>query len=74
MALKDVKYKQCELSNGTRRQVAWIPEKFAQTGKVLRLHDEDGWRVKSVGSVTLTGDIVSERSQDYKRTRQASDA
>ena len=40
--------KQCRLQKGDRYQVAWLPVKFAVTGKYLRLHDEDGWLVVKV--------------------------
>jgi hypothetical protein len=71
--------RQCGLRCGNAVQRAWIPERFAVAGKFLKLHDrdsgqwEDGWQVTSVGDGVLPSDVVTERSQDYKRTRQASD-
>ncbi len=42
-------YVQCELKKDNRTQIAWIPEKFATPGQVLRVKDrgtwEDGWLV-----------------------------
>ena len=59
-----------------RCQVSWIPEKFAKMGKVLKLLDNDnwvdGWRIVGVGARKLSKE-VSERSQDYKKQRPASD-
>ncbi len=73
---KTVYYRQCWLVRGPARQMAWIPEKFAAQGRYLRLTDagvsQDGWQVTSVGT-RLAEEIVRERSQDYKHTRQASD-
>ncbi len=69
-------YCQCWLVRGNARQMAWIPEKFAITGKYLRLTDagvsQDGWQVKNVGT-RMTEEYLRERSQDYKYTRRASD-
>ena len=54
-------------------QVAWIPEKFAVEGKFLRIGDSNGWKVETVGAISQTSQENNERSQDYKRTRKASD-
>lgn len=40
--------KQCLLRLGTIYQVAWLPVKFAVTGKWVKLHEVDGWRVVAV--------------------------
>ncbi len=69
-------YRQCWLMRGSARQMAWIPEKFAVTGRFLRLTNgeasEDGWQVTGVGA-QMAEETVRERSQDYKHTRRASD-
>ena len=69
-------YRQCWLSRGNSRQMAWIPEKFAVMGRFLKLTEEgvseDGWQVVGVGT-RLTEEYVRERSEDYKHTRRASD-
>ena len=69
-------YVQCRLTRGSARQTAWIPEKFARVGRVVRLTEagvtEDGWQVAGVGT-RLTEDYVRERSRDYLSTRRASD-
>ncbi|MBC8103317.1 MAG: hypothetical protein H7Z41_12075 [Cytophagales bacterium] len=71
-------YRQCGLQRANTRQRAWIPERFAVEGKVLGLKREDGvweegWLVATAGDIRLSGEVVSDRSQDYKRTRAASD-
>ncbi len=38
-------YRQCQLSKGTTKEVAWIRERFAKVGKYLRIKDSDGWHV-----------------------------
>ena len=63
---------QCYLKKGTRRAVVWIPEKFAVVGKIVKLIEEDGWEVFEVYN-TRSSKEVNERSQDYKKTRKASD-
>jgi hypothetical protein len=54
----------------------WIPEVFAEVGKVLKLKENDrwsdGWKVMKVYSRRESTE-VSERSKDYKKQRKASD-
>jgi hypothetical protein len=59
-------YKQCRLRNGTRYMVSWLPEKFAKKGKVLRLHDDDGWIVMDVWG-TDTEENVKARERVHIR-------
>ena len=66
-------YKQCRMTKKSAIDIAWIPEKFAVVGKYLRIGDDNGWKVESVSSVVQTSEENNERSQDYKRTRRASD-
>lgn len=65
------------LPEGRQTQVAWLPEKFAEVGRILKLKDndvwEDGWVVSSIGTALVSDEIITERSQDYKNTRKASD-
>ena len=69
-------YRQCWLTRGRARQMAWLPEKFAVAGRFLRLTEgglsEDGWQATGVGA-QMAEETVRERSQDYKHTRRASD-
>jgi len=59
-------------------QTSWIPSKLAVKGKFLKIKNlvtgrwSDGWKVAEVYAVHLT-EAVEDRSQDYKRTRKASD-
>ena len=66
-------YRQCTMKKKDSFQVAWIPERFAVMGKYLRIGEDDGWKVESVSNVVQTSEENNERSQDYKRTRKASD-
>ncbi len=63
-------YKQCKLVRGSQERVTWLPEKFANKGKVLRLRDDgewtDGWKVVEVWA-TETEERVVARERDYKR-------
>jgi len=74
-------HRQCKL----RRQegdriaftVSWIPEEHAVVGNTVGLRNEkkeweEGWRVITVSS-RVESQYLNERSQDYKRTRKASD-
>lgn len=60
------------MKKGTRRSVVWVPEKYAVLGKVVKLIEEDGWEIIEVYNTRPSAE-VNERSQDYKKTRKASD-
>ena len=68
-----MKYVQCNLQKGFEEITSWIPKKFAKKGRYLKIKDNDGWLVKSVGAVEMEEESVRDRSQDYKKTRIASD-
>jgi len=63
---------QCNLSRGSARKTAWLPQRFAKKGKALKIKGVDGWIVMSCGT-KLEEKKVLERSQDYKHQRKASD-
>lgn len=77
-------YRQCELRKFYKEEdfehyairVAWIPEEFAKPGRIVKIKIngdwDDGWSVVEAGA-RAPEDQVLERSQDYKRTRKASD-
>jgi hypothetical protein len=56
---------QCTLRRGSIVQHAWIPSEYAQTGKYVKLLDEDGWLVENTGAVS-DSDYVKTHSYDYK--------
>ncbi len=56
----------------------WIPEPFAQVGRVLKIRAQggpwvDGWKVQVVFASRSDGAEVLERSRDYRHQREASD-
>jgi len=65
-------YCQCQLKKGNVKTTSWLPEEYSKTGKFLMLKHDDGWEVISVGQPVDYRE-VNDRSQDYKRTRIASD-
>ena len=73
-----MKYWQCELLKGNVKVMSWLPQNIAQKGTYVKLlRDEvwsNGWRIEEVyrGAV-LDQDEITERSQDYKHQRKASD-
>lgn len=75
------KYKQVVLERieaiGHIVMTTHIPSKFAILGKEIKIKIEDewsyGWKVVHTGSLEVEENYVNERSQDYKRTRKASD-
>ena len=69
-------YRQCSLRKKTKEtshtQVSWIPERYAIKGKFLKLKEDNGWEVLSVGA-KQPASVVNQRSRDWKKTRKASD-
>lgn len=67
-----------EDSINTWKMIVWIPEEFAHVDNVIKIRDENDrelWNNYIVREVfnSLPSKYVMERSQDYKRTRDASD-
>lgn len=71
----DVKTRNCEV------QTIWIPSKYATEKRRVGLREktsqggvywDEGWVVDEIYN-TLPAEYVLERSQDYKKTREASD-
>ena len=58
-------------------KTVWIPSKFAVKNKKLYIDDPNGgrefWVVEEVYGKPVPYEEVNDRSQDYKRTREASD-
>ena len=42
-------YCQCELQKDDKHMVSWIPERYAIQGRILKLKNDNGWKVMSVG-------------------------
>lgn len=68
---------QCKLRRGNVEQVTWLPSKFAQKNKFLKLKNingdwEDGWEVIEVWKKLPTQEVL-ERERDYLHQREASD-
>ena len=63
---------------GMTQDTVWIPKRFAQVGKFIKVRDpkskewEDGWKVTACYTEAPSKQVL-ERSQDYKNTRDASD-
>lgn len=70
---------QCKLIKNNAVQQAWIDKRYAVKDKYVKIKQDDGtwddgWLVlESFDNVQVDSKIVNERSQDYKKTRQASD-
>jgi hypothetical protein len=65
-------YRQVELARGPKRDTAWIPIHFAQPGRHLRIHGEDGWRVVSAG-IILNDEELDYRINEYRDHRRSLD-
>lgn len=58
--------------------VAWIPEKFAQLGKYIRIKNEDGtwesgWKIKEIYDPRRDKKSLIAGESDYKNQRKVSD-
>lgn len=71
-------HRQCLLVKDRKDfKTTWIPEKFAEVGKVLKLKDdagnwEDGWLVIKVYSRKPSKEVDA-KSQEYKKHRHSTD-
>ena len=70
---KEVFYRQCVLQKGNTQQTAWIPEKFADTKKIVEISGDDGWHVTAVGSTRLDSKTANSMSRVHLQHRKASD-
>ena len=54
---------------GVWERVGWIPEKFAQVGRLLRIEDEGiwshGWRVAEVYDTRKSEDAITDSTSNY---------
>jgi hypothetical protein len=75
MGSNDRYYVQCELRSGSAKDIVWIPDKFAEVGKMLMIDGyKNGWVVSQVfESSKKTKKEVNEKSRDYLKQREASD-
>ena len=69
--------KQCHLQSVLGEHYhCWLPSKFAIVGKIVDIEadgvDLKGYYIREVWTELPTA-VVKERSQDYKKTRRASD-
>lgn len=71
--MKEYRLKQCRLKKGTTEQVSWIPVQFARKDMYLKLHDEDGWQVISVGETSISSKYLKNMEDAIKDQRKASD-
>ncbi|RLF67439.1 MAG: hypothetical protein DRN26_02425 [Thermoplasmata archaeon] len=59
-------YRQCKLRRGKCYKYAWLPSKYAVQGKMLRICDEDGWRVEEIYDAQ-SEEQVKARERAYDR-------
>ena len=75
--MKKNKYQQCLLVKGKRATVSWIPSKFADKGKILRIKKggvwEDGWMVLTNYGKKVDEDMLNFLENQYRDTRETSD-
>jgi hypothetical protein len=62
-----IMYKQCLMEKGSSNYTAWIPKKFANKGKYLKIEGEDGWLIKEAYDLELDEEVVKNNSTDYEK-------
>jgi hypothetical protein len=69
-------YCQCTLRKGNTSQVAWIPQCFAEVGRIVQIRNgeawDDGW-VVDFASTPLDAETVEKNERNYRKQRKASD-
>ena len=67
-------FRQCRMSKpGFQDEVAWIPEKFAVKGKVIKLKEDDGWTVDHAGTMRKTNEEMQRIRDEHRTHRQQTD-
>ena len=75
-------YHQCvlekKLSNGTKTTTTFLPKKYSQVGKVIKLKSndgtwEDGWVVQQVSKDNFNSDYINVASREYLKHRKRTD-
>jgi hypothetical protein len=76
-------YKQCVLIKmispfAAMRRIGWIPENFAQTGKILRLQDHKGrwdnhWTVEEVYDIIHDEQFIIDHEREFQYWKQVLD-
>ena len=70
-------HKQCQIRKGDRRQVAWIPMKYAEPDRYIKIKVdgewEDGWQVAFVGRTKMESKEIADRRNDHKNMKKMTD-
>lgn len=71
-------YRQCTLTKGNSKTVAWIEERGAKVGQQVQLVDDgnesiEWWDVVEVGTTRLHKSWVKKHERNYLKQRQMSD-
>lgn len=69
-------YTQCKINKKDKFDIAWIPSKFANIGRIIKIKIDgiwnNGWSVIDVYS-SNSEDHILEHEMDYRKQRRASD-
>lgn len=66
-------HRQCTLTSGTHKQVAWIEAKHARVGLNVKLKTDDSWWVVDEVYGELPSKVVQERGRDHAKHRESTD-
>ena len=69
-------YTQCHIQKQTKHDIAWIPSKFAEIGKYIKIKIDgiwdNGWKIIKTYSVNSESRVL-DHEMDYRKQRIASD-
>jgi len=64
-------WQQCELTNGNRQLVTWIPRRFAKFGKELKVEFDgqwdEGWKVTGKGMTSVNPPDPQKVARQHKK-------
>jgi len=65
-------FRQCRLVRGEDHDTIYIPEDFAEEGKVLQVKGQEGWVVEEVFKVSCTLQTLLQVCTHYRWTNRVS--
>ena len=77
---KPIFFKQCRLAKtipeGTKHQISWIPEEYANINSVVKLRDEDGnwddgWVVRQAGQKSVEERFLPDLHKEIRGHRKS---
>jgi hypothetical protein len=65
---KDYMMRHVTLKKGNVHQISWIPSSFCKKiGHIVKLHDEDGWEITSIGDIEMPSSWIVEQQKNQRQ-------